>query len=78
MRVRIVPYAEMRRRLIAGSGDSLWLELSDDARVIDALHELRVEIPDQLIVGLDGEYATRETPLHDGAEIVLVTPMEGG
>ena len=78
MRVRIIPYAEMRRRLIPGSGDSLWLELPDGARVLDALRRLRVEIPDQLIVGLDGEYATRETPLHDGAEIVLVTPMEGG
>jgi molybdopterin converting factor small subunit len=54
------------------------LQLSDDASVGDALRELAVQPDEKLIVGVDGEYATVDTPLHDGAEIVLVTPMEGG
>jgi sulfur carrier protein ThiS len=78
VQVRIVPYAEMRRRLIPNGGDALVMDLSDGSSVADALKTLAIQINDQLIVGLDGEYATPDTPLHDGAELVLVTPMEGG
>jgi molybdopterin converting factor small subunit len=78
LRVRIVPYAELRYRLLPDGGDTLWIGLADDANVGDALRLLEVEGHAQLIVGVDGEYATPDTPLRDGAELVLVTPMEGG
>ena len=78
MRVRIVPYGELRPRLVKDGGDSRWLEISAGARIRDLLRALGIETRDQLIVGVDGEYATPDTPLHDGAEVVLVTPMEGG
>jgi phospholipid transport system substrate-binding protein len=29
-------------------------------------------------VGVDGELADRTDPLHDGADVMLLTPMEGG
>jgi molybdopterin converting factor small subunit len=78
MRIRIVPYGELRPRLISDGRDFRWLELVDRSNVGDALRALGVELQDRLIVGIDGEYATPDTPLHDGAELVLVTPMEGG
>jgi molybdopterin converting factor small subunit len=78
LRVRIVPYAELRHRLLPDGGDTLLIGLADDANVGDALRLLEVQDHAQLIVGLNGEYATPDTPLRDGAELVLVTPMEGG
>ena len=70
----VSPWGEV----LADGGEALWLSLPDGASVADALRGLAVGLPDQLIIGVDGEYATPDTPLHDGAEIVLVTPMEGG
>lgn len=79
MRIRVVPYAELRRLLPgAGKDEVLWLELPDGATVGDALRTLNIVTEERLIVGLDGAYATTETPLRAGAELTLVTPMMGG
>jgi sulfur carrier protein ThiS len=77
MRVRVVPYAELRR-LMPGGNESLWLDLPPGSTVGDALRELNIVTEERLIIGLDGTYATPETPLHAGAELTLVTPMMGG
>ena len=77
MRIRVVPYAELRR-LLPRKDEALWLELPDGATVGDALRALDVVAEERLIVGLDGAYATAETPLRAGAELTLVTPMMGG
>ena len=77
MRVRVVPYAELRR-LLPGKDEALWLELPEGATVGDALRALKIVTEERLIIGLDGTYATTETPLHAGAELTLVTPMMGG
>lgn len=78
MRVHVIPYAELRRTLLPDGGHDLWVELPERATVDDALRQLGAERIEHLIVGIDGEYATRETALRDGAELILVTPMEGG
>ena len=78
MRVRVVPYAELRRQLLPKGQDALWLDLPDGTTVGDVLRQLDVKVVDRLIVGLDGAYAPADTPLHDNAELTLVTPMEGG
>jgi sulfur carrier protein ThiS len=78
MRVRVVPYAELRRQLLPKGQDVLWLDLPDGTTVGDVLRQLDVKVVDRLIVGLDGAYAPADTPLHDNAELTLVTPMEGG
>jgi sulfur carrier protein ThiS len=77
MRVRVVPYAELRR-LLPGRDEALWLELPEGATVGDALAALNIVTEERLIIGLDGAYATPETPLRAGAELTLVTPMMGG
>jgi sulfur carrier protein ThiS len=58
--------------------DVLWLDLPDGATVGDVLRMLNLKTEDRLIVGLDGTYATADMPLHDNAELTLVTPMQGG
>jgi sulfur carrier protein ThiS len=78
MRVRVVPYAELRRQVLPKGEDVLWLDLPDDATVGDVLRRLDLRTEDRLIVGLDGAYATPDTPLRDNAELTLVTPMQGG
>lgn len=77
MRIRVVPYAELRRLLPWGD-EVLWLELPDGATVGDALRQLDILTEERLIIGLDGAYATPDTRLHAGAELTLVTPMMGG
>jgi sulfur carrier protein ThiS len=78
MRVRVVPVAELKRQLLPNGGSVLWLDLPDGTTVGDVLRQLDVKVVDRLIVGLDGAYAPADTPLHDNAELMLVTPMEGG
>jgi len=78
MRVRVIPYAELRRQLLPKGQDTLWLDLPEGTTVGDVIRQLDVKVTDRLIVGLDGAYAPADTPLHDNAELTLVTPMEGG
>jgi sulfur carrier protein ThiS len=78
MRVRVVPVAELKRQLLPNGGSALWLDLPEGTTVGDVLRRLDVKVQDRLIVGLDGAYATPDTPLRDNAELTLVTPMEGG
>jgi sulfur carrier protein ThiS len=78
MRVRVIPYAELRRQLLPKGQDTLWLNLPEGTTVGDVIRQLDVKVVDRLIVGLDGVYAPADTPLHDNAELTLVTPMEGG
>jgi len=62
VRVRVVPYAELRR-LVPNRAESLWLDLPEGATVGDVLRTLNVTIVERLIVGVDGTYATLDTPL---------------
>jgi len=78
MRVRIIPYAELRRQLLPRGQDTLWLDVPDGTTVGELVRQLNVKTTDRLIVGLDGAYAPADTPLHENAELTLVTPMEGG
>lgn len=78
MRVRVIPYAELRRQILSKGQDSLWLDVPEGTTVGDVVRQLAVKVEDRLIVGLDGSYAPLDTPLHDNAELTLVTPMEGG
>ncbi|MFN8634194.1 MAG: MoaD/ThiS family protein [Chloroflexota bacterium] len=78
MRVRVIPFAELRRQLLPRGQDTLWLDVPEGTTVGDLIRQLDVKVTDRLIVGLDGTYAPADTPLHDNAELTLVTPMEGG
>ncbi len=86
MRVRVVPYGELRR-LLQTREQALWLDVPTGATVGDVLRLLGIDAQGvvgqdaeggRLIVGLDGEYATESTPLRPDAELTLVTQMMGG
>jgi len=57
MRVRVIPYAELRRQLLPKGQDTLWLDLPEGTTVGDVIRQLDVKVTDRLIVGLDGAYA---------------------
>jgi len=46
--------------------------------VADLLDAIGIPRNTDVTVGLDGELANRTDPLHDGADVMLVSPMEGG
>jgi hypothetical protein len=46
--------------------------------VDDLLTVIGVAPDADLTVAVDGEQADRSTPLRDGADVMLLSPMEGG
>ncbi|MDP2703145.1 MAG: MoaD/ThiS family protein, partial [Candidatus Rokubacteria bacterium] len=46
--------------------------------VADLLAAIGIEQDAEVTVAVDGELAGRDTLLRDGAEIMLLNPMEGG
>jgi MoaE-MoaD fusion protein len=76
MEVTVRLFAMLRER--AGAGE-LTLELPDGARVRDALAELRElagGLP--LVMAVNREYASEDTPLDPGDELALIPPVSGG
>lgn len=80
MRVSVLGFAGVREIL----GARLELELPDGSQVAHLSAELENRFPalipyrDRLAVAIDGELATAESPLVDGAEIALLPPVSGG
>ena len=57
---------------------SVTREFPDDARVGDVLASFGFPADRQVIVGVDGQTASLDDPLRDGARIDLVPPITGG
>ena len=67
------------RRLLPGSPDGpLRHTLADGANLGDLLAALGITAATDLTAAVDGELADHATPLRDGAEVMLLAPMEGG
>ncbi len=81
MKIRLLFFSVLRD--IAGA-DELTMGLPDGARVSDLLAEAFTRWPKlkdwdaSLLVALDQTYAKRDSPLHDGAEVALMPPVQGG
>ena len=76
MEVTVRLFAMLRER--AGVPE-VTLELADDARVgdaLDSLAELAAGIP--LVMAVNREYASADTPLDPGDELALIPPVSGG
>jgi len=50
----------------------------DRATVDDLLAVIGVAPDTDVTIAVDGEQAARDTLLHDGADVMLLSPMEGG
>lgn len=52
--------------------------LAAGATLGDLLAAIGIDAATDLTAAVDGELAERATPLRDGAEVMLLVPMEGG
>jgi molybdopterin converting factor small subunit len=67
------------RRLLPGSADGPQRHtLAAGATLGDLLVAIGITTATDVTAAVDGELAERGTPLRDGAEVMLLVPMEGG
>jgi molybdopterin converting factor small subunit len=78
MTVQVRLFADLRRFLPRGQDGPLSYHLRSGSTVRDVLSTIGIADDEEITAGLNGELAQRETPLHDGDELVLFSPMEGG
>ncbi len=76
--VRLVLFADLRRLLPAGHDGPLTFTLAPGAMVADLLAAAGVPDDEDITIGRNGDQVARDTPLADGDEVVLFSPMEGG
>lgn len=76
--VRLQLFADLRRFLPKGHTGPIELEMPADATVAELLERAGVPAAEDITVGLNGEQGGRESVLHEGDEVVLFSPMEGG
>ncbi len=70
--------ADMRRFAPSDGRGPHPYTLGAGATVADLLSIAGIPPELDLTIGVDGELAARDTPLRDGADVMLVSPMEGG
>ncbi len=78
MTVTVIFMADLRRFLPPGIERPVRFSVPRDATVGDLLAQIGIPADTELTVGLDGELAGRDSVLHDGADVLLVSPMDGG
>ena len=76
--VSVVFFADLRRFLPKGANGPQPYSLAPGATVADLLDTIGIAPDTDLTAAVNGELAARETALADGAEVMLLSPMEGG
>ena len=76
--VRVTLFADLRRYLPRGQDGPQRYTLPAGATVADVLAAAGIPADDEITAGLNGDLAQRDTILHDGDNLVLFSPMEGG
>lgn len=76
--VLVTLFADLRRFLPRGADGPQRYTLPEGATLADLLAAVGIEPGAEVTAGVDGELAARDTPLHDGADVMLLSPMEGG
>ncbi len=76
--VRVTLFADLRRFLPRGHEGPQTYTLPADATVADLLAAIGIPPEDEVTPGINGELAERDAPLHNGDDLVLFSPMEGG
>jgi sulfur carrier protein ThiS len=76
--VKVTFFADLRRFLPRGADGPQPYTLPDRATVDDLLAVIGVAPKSDVTIAVDGEQAARETSLRDGADVMLLSPMEGG
>ncbi len=76
--VTVTFFADLRRFLPRGAEGPQRYTVPEGATLADLLAAVGVAPGVELTAAVGGELATRDTPLSDGADVVLLSPMEGG
>ena len=76
--VRVTLFADLRRFLPPGVDGPHRRTVPAGSTVAELLAAIGVPDDADITIGVDGELADRETPLREGADIMLLSPMEGG
>jgi len=76
--VTVTLFADLRRFLPPGVDGPHRRRVPVGSTVGDLLAAIGIPADADLTVGLNGELADRDAPLSDGAEVMLLSPMEGG
>jgi sulfur carrier protein ThiS len=71
-------FADLRRLLPRGVDGPQRYVLHAGATLSDLLAAVGVEPGAEVTAAVDGEVAPRSAPLRDGADVMLLSPMEGG
>ena len=76
--VTVTLFADLRRFLPRGADGPQRFTLPAGATLADLLTVIGVAPDAELTAAVDGEVVGRDTPLYDGADVMLLSPMEGG
>jgi sulfur carrier protein ThiS len=76
--IAVTFFADLRRFLPRGAEGPQRYTVPEGATAADLLVAIGVETGAEVTIAVDGELAGRETPLRDGADVMLLNPMEGG
>jgi sulfur carrier protein ThiS len=76
--LRVALQADLRRYMAKGETGPKVVHLRSGATVADLLAELGIPDAETVTVGVDGELAQKDAELHDGADVTMFSPMEGG
>jgi len=76
--VTVMFFADLRRFMPRGEVGPQRYTIDEGAAVADLLAAIGIEPGAEVIIAVGGELAGRDTPLRDGAEVMLLSPMEGG
>src|SRR5262249_41519397 len=76
--IKVTFFADLRRFLPRGADGPQPSRVPRGATLADLLATIGIDPGMELTLAMDGELAERDTPLHDGADVMLLSPMEGG
>ena len=76
--VTVVFFADLRRFQPRGESGPQRYRVKPGAAVSDLLDAIGIAADADITVAVDGELAAGGTALSDGAEVMLLSPMEGG
>ena len=76
--VTVTFFADLRRFLPRGADGPQRYRLAAGATLADLLAAVGIAPDTELTLAVNGELAERDAPLRDGADVMLLSPMEGG
>jgi sulfur carrier protein ThiS len=76
--VMVTFFADLRRFLPRGADGPQRYTVPAGATIDDLLAQIGVMPETDITVAVDGDLASRDTMLREGADVMLLSPMEGG